>query len=280
MPRNSNAPHFVLAAVMRIYPELPNLISQESWLIEKEQIDNYIAQLEAKPNDYLASTQLVGLLARYEPARQRFAQEMTVQAVVFANIEEQMYKLGENLGMEAASLDGLSAAAFTCLQWEVDSTSLPLPHDSDQTRITISKGGVDGATSVKFKNLRINWWNLTVIAAGFITTGFDVINTPHPLFITGSLILVAGALHDEFKEHLGEQEASVFWGLIKATELNQINNSENEIIIVTNEERAKYGLPELSMQQIRYSLRKLEKLKSVEMVNGSYRIVEKYTVKD
>ncbi|MBK8024766.1 MAG: hypothetical protein IPK19_25940 [Chloroflexi bacterium] len=106
MSVDPNAPHFVLAAVKRIYPELPDLVGQENWAAIQPQIDTHITALESQPNNDLASTQLFGLLAQYEPARQRMIEEIQVQKVISANIAESLAKIAASLGIDPATTDG------------------------------------------------------------------------------------------------------------------------------------------------------------------------------
>lgn len=85
MSTNPKAPYFVLTAAMRLYPRLPQLVGAD-WPNVQPQIDAYIAALQANPEAYLESTQLLGLLARYEAARQAFTAEMKVQETVTHNL--------------------------------------------------------------------------------------------------------------------------------------------------------------------------------------------------
>jgi hypothetical protein len=279
---NPNAPHFVLAAAKRIYAELPMLVTDSEWANIQPQVDTCLAALETQPDNFLASTQLVGLLAQYEPARLRLAQEMKVQEVISANISHEMAKIAGQLGLNPNAIDGLAAAAYARLTWEVDPETVPAPDEEVRTRgITLSDGGVGGAKSVKFRNMQVELWDFTKVAAGFVTTVFDTVAMPHPLLIAASVILTAAALHDALKVELSEQEASVFWGMIRA-ELNGKRGglSEEIVLATTNDERKRYGLQPLSSLQVRHSLRKLEQIASIEMSDGVYRIVERYTIKD
>jgi len=53
-----NTPPFVLAAVKRLYPDMPDLVGADAWASLQPQIDSYIGTLEVQPDAYLASTQL------------------------------------------------------------------------------------------------------------------------------------------------------------------------------------------------------------------------------
>lgn len=276
MTSNYNAPHFTLAAVKRIYADLPELVGVD-WTTIQPQVDQYIAQLEAQPNAYLPATQLAGLLAKYEPARQRLTDEMTIQRVISQNTADRMRNIAGNLGFDPDTIDGLTAAAYARLDWEADPETVPEPEDTRVRHITIAEGGIDGGQSVKFRNMRLDLGDFTKIAAGFVTTGFDVIDKPHPLLIAAGVLLTAAALHDTMTIELSEQEASVFWGMIQA---GARDLTEATILTTTNTEREKYGLDALNDAQVRHSLTKLEQIKSIQQVDDHYRIIERYTIKD
>ncbi len=278
MSTNPNAPHFVLAAVKRLYAVLPDLVGETAWNEIQDQVDAYIAALETKPNEYLVSTQLVGLLAQYESARQRLAAEIKVQEVISRNIAAQMQVIAQALGFDPTTTDGLSAAAYAHLEWEVDPATIPAPGEDANRSITMTEGGVGGAKSVKFKNMRLDLGDFSKIAAGFVTTGFDILDKPHPLLIAAGVLLTIHALHDTMKIDLSEQEASVFWGMIHSGKLKP---TKTEIMNATNAEREKYGLEPLKEAQVRHSLVKLAQIKSIEQTGDStYRIIENYTIKD
>lgn len=277
MDINPNAPHFVLAAVKRLYPDLPNLIGPDSWNDIQPQVDTYVAVLEAGPNEYLVSTQLVGLLAQYEPARQRLTTEINVQEVISQNIAEQMQNIAIALGFDPATTDGLSAAAYSHLTWEVDPETIPAPGETIKSRISMVEGGVGGAKSVKFRNMRLYLGDFAKIAAGFVTTGSDILDKPHPLLIAAGVLLTVCALHDVMKVEVSEQEASVFWGM---TKVGKLKMTEDAILTATNIEREKYGLEPLKETQVRHSLAKLVQIKSIEQTGDRYWIVEDYKIED
>src|SRR4051794_30106711 len=100
MTLNPNAPYFILAAAKRIYTELPSLAGADVWKTIQSQVDTYLNTLETQPNAYLESTQLYGLLAQYEPVRQRIATEIKVQEVIGTNTDSQMRQLAAQLGCD------------------------------------------------------------------------------------------------------------------------------------------------------------------------------------
>ncbi len=279
MASNPNAPHFVLAAVQRIYPELPDLIETGDWSEIRPSLDDYIGKLEANPNEYLVSTQLFSLLAEHERVRQRLAAEIKVQEVISQIIGSRVEEIATRLGYEPESVDGLSAAAYAKISWEFDPESVPAPEDTAPRSIKLSEGGLGGAQSVKFKNLQLDLGGFSKILAGFLTTGVDIVSKPNPLLIAAAILLTVHALHDAMKTTISEQEASVFWGMIKAMERqNDAGLDEETILSVTNEQRLDYGLEPLKAREVRLSLSRLKQIGSVEQVRDVYHVVEGYKV--
>ena len=97
------------------------------------------------------------------------------------------------------------------------------------------------------------------------------------LLTIGSLTKVPRAITSQ----LSEQETSVFWGLVLARDRD--NSAEESLIAeYTNDERKKTGRLPLTNEGVRDALHRLEKLKSVELVEekeNTWRIVEKYEIK-
>jgi|SRR5579859_4658379 len=273
MTINSNAPYYFLVAVKRIYPELPALIGTETWKGVQSQVDAFIIVLETQPNNYLAMTQLFGLLAQYEPARQRLTAEITVQKAISAEIAAPMERIAAQLGLDPDSVDGLTAAALAHFTWEVDLTTIPAPEDSSERTINMPQGGVGRTTSVKFKNMHLDAGDFATLAGGFITSATSIIDKPTAIVIIAGALLTYGALHNALKVELSEQEASVFWGITKTGKLKP---THADILQATNAERAKYDLEALTETQLRHSLTKLAQIKSVEKVDDTYRIIEDY----
>jgi hypothetical protein len=73
----------------------------------------------------------------------------------------------------------------------------------------------------------------------------------------------------------------VFWGMIQATgTMRGAGLMEQTILTTTNTERTKRGLPELTPEQVKHSLFKLEQLGSIARMEGdTYRLVEQFKVK-
>lgn len=276
MSLNSQAPQFILVAVQRLYDTLPALVGAD-WPTIQPQVDAHIATLQKQPGDILASTQLFGLLARYEAARQRLSQELIVQQAVAANINQPLEQ------MQAAADETLLAAIMSGFTWDVDHETIPSPGDEASTRaITLKDGGVNGGHSIKFRNLDLNLGQMMSVGAGFLLAGQDMLDQPTPFMLAGGVLVMVGTLLGEMTVKIEQQEATVFWGCIVATNdrPDAREASTETIFATTNAERHKRGLTDLTDEQFKHSLYQLEQLGSIARVDGdTYRIVERFTVK-
>jgi hypothetical protein len=271
MVTDFNSPIFVLTAVKRIYDVLPELIGAD-WETVKPQVDTYIRALEAKNDDFLSYTLLFGLLAQYEAARQRLTEELIVQSTIAGNLDNP--ELDEK--MLAIIMGGLT--------WDVDSETVPSAEESQRTTrsMTLKDGGADGAKLLKFKNLDLDLGKMLTIGAGFFMTANEMLDKQTPFIIAGGILLMVGTLLSQMTVKIEQQEATVFWGLIVTTNktTNDRKASTEQIFRMTNVERQKRGLPDLSDEQFKHSLYKLEQLGSIVRVDeDSYRIIESFRVK-
>lgn len=274
MSTNPHAPHFVLAAVTRIYADLPLLVGAD-WPTIQPQVDAHIATLQSQPEAHLASTQLFGLLARYEPARQRLAAEIKIQETITYNLTQPLTDL--NLALD----DHLLAAMYTALRWEIDPATVPAPNEDVRTRaITMKDGGVAGGRSIKFRNLDLNLVKMMLNVGNLGLAVHSATEKPMPFVVAASILVMVGTLLNEMSVKIEQQEATVFWGMIRAAgTMTGAGLHEETIREATNAEREKYGLDALTEAQVRASLSKLVGLKSVEQSGSTYRIIERYSVK-
>ena len=124
---------------------------------------------------------------------------------------------------------------------------------------------------------------MTELIASTTITGTTVITQPDPHIVVAGVLLIINSLTEAVTIQLSEEETSVFWGFVLARDRD---NSAEECLIAeyTNDERIKHGRQPLTNDGVRDALRRLEKLKSVEPVEGEqdtdiWRIVEKYEIK-
>jgi len=210
--------------------------------------------------------------------RQRLSDELTIQAVVAANVTSSIME------MQFVLDDSGMAAMMSGLTWEVDADTIPRKEESEEgTRaITLKDGGAAGAKSVKFKNLDIDLGKTLTIGAGFLLASQDMLDKLTPFAVAGGILVMVGTLLGEMTVKIEQQEATVFWGFIVATNDRPKDRqvTTEAIFSTTNAERRKRGLPELSDEQLKHSLYKLEQLGSIARVDSDiYRIIEHFKVK-
>lgn len=275
MTYNPNAPRFILIAVKRIYPMLPTLIG-EPWPQIAPQVDRYLQALEQNAEDYRASTQLFGLLAGHESARQRLNVELTMQQIIADNVDAPLAT------MQLHADEPLLAAMLSVVSWDVDVAPAPSAEEATKAlrSITLKEGGVDGGRSIKFKNLEIDITKMMTMGGGFMLAGQNMLDKLTPFMLAGGVLVMVGTLLSEMTVKIEQQETTVFWGMIQATgTMRGAGLREQTIFEVTNAERAKYGLDALTEQQVRASLVKLKQLNSIALSGDTYRIIEKFKVK-
>jgi hypothetical protein len=272
---NPNAPQFILSAVTRIYDDLPTLVGTD-WATIQPQVDAHLAALRAKPDAVRESATLFGLLARYEPARLRLDQELTLQKIIATNISPVL------ADMQFSANDAVLAAVMTGLSWEVDPATVPTTDEQDYASraITLKDGGVAGGKSIKFQNLDLDLGKMMTVGGGFLLGAETMLDKLTPLAVAGGILVMIGTLLGEMTVKIEQQEATVFWGMIQATgTMRGAGMHAANICEVTNTERAKYGLDALSEAQVRTSLTKLVQMQSIAQTGDAYRIIETFKVK-
>ncbi|MBA4065486.1 MAG: hypothetical protein C0501_17580 [Isosphaera sp.] len=105
--------------------------------------------------------------------------------------------------------------------------------------VSVAAGGVGGATSRKWKNLRVNRHKLVEFTGHGVVFGLEGTTHPNPLLLAAGLALLINCAREAVTVHIPEQEASVLWGLIRAQSRpgNEDSSPEPDVVAVTNEER-------------------------------------------
>lgn len=267
----------LLVALIRLKDVLPDLVGQEAW---KRVGDDFIVQLN-QLNRSTTDDELIELavklgetIAAFGAARQHLYEEVLALSLLREAVED---RLGET--MHADALDSRSTEdAIITLQLLIDLELEDIGEEETRT-LTLAPGGLGGGKSVKVENFRINYEEIAEAAAGAVMTGVDIAGKPHPLVISAGILLIIQGILGAITVPITEREASVFWGLLKAQRTSS-GVDELSLIKEVNAERARFGLHRLSDGLIIHTLRELEKLKSVELVDGAWRIVEEYKVRD
>lgn len=268
-------PENIQAALDSLESELPSLTGKDVWDSIKDEFHTLKQRLQdsndPEERDILAS-ELIDLLVPYERARDRLREEIRLQhirAVLRDTIETDLPAFAAKMEMDSKIVEPSAAVILESIVVDLDQ------EESEVRLIKIKEGGIGPGKSVKIRNFHLDLLSMTELIATSIITAADPV-VAGVLLIIGSLTKVPKAVTIQ----LSEQETSVFWGLVLARD---VDNSAEESLIAeyTNVEREKTGRLPLTNEGVRDTLYRLEKLKSVELVEekqDTWQIVEKYEI--
>jgi len=266
-------PDNILAALENLERQLPLLTGKEAWETIKNDFNTLKLSLQdsndPEERDRLAS-ELVDFLVPYKHARDRLKDEIYlqhIQGVLRDTMETDLLAFAAKMGVDQKIVESSAAVVLKSIVIDQDESGVRL--------ITIKEGGILGK-SVKIRNFHLDLPSITELIATSIDIDPDFV-VAGVLFIINSLTKIPKAITIQ----LSEQETSVFWGLVLARDADN-SAEENLIAEYTNNERNKNGRLPLTNEGLRDALRMLEKLKSIELVEGkqdTWRIVEKYEIR-
>ena len=271
-------PDNILAALKSLESELPLLIGKEAWETIKDDFDTLKLGLQdsndPEERDRLTS-ELVDLLVPYKHARDRLKDEIRLQhirGVLRDTMETDLPKFTKKMGVGNKIVESLAAVVLKSIVIDQEESGVRL--------IKIKEGGIEPGKSIKIRNFHLDLLLMTeLIGTSILTSTLAVVNP-----VVAGVLLIIGNLTKIPKmitSQLSEQETSVFWGFVLARDADNLAE-ESLIAEHTNYERKKSGHLPLTSEGVRDALRMLEKLKSVELVEGkqdTWRIVEKYEIK-
>ena len=266
-------PDNILAAFENLESQLPSLTGKEAWETIKDDFNTLKLNLQdsndPEERDRLTS-ELVDLLVPYKHARDRLKDEILLQhirGVLRDTMETDLSAFAAKIGVDNKIVESSAAVVLKSIVIDQEESGVRL--------IKIKEGGVEQGRSIKIRNFHLDLLSMTELIATSIVTAANPV-VAGVLFIIGSLTKIPKAIMIQ----LSEQETSVFWGLVLARDADN-SAEENLIAEYTNNERKKNGRLPLTNEGVRDALRRLEKIKSVELVEGkqdTWRIVEKYEV--
>ncbi|MEA3334908.1 MAG: hypothetical protein U9R25_03295 [Chloroflexota bacterium] len=281
MTANSMSPNNVLVALSRMEPDLPDLLSLEDWQADG---DTFSAQLEmlrqsTDPDEQLAISQsLIDLLTDYPVVNDRLQTELHAQAMFERMLTTRMSALAETMGIESDAVEPSITAAMRAVHADVVEPS----RSTDPSRlITIKAGGRDGGEVIKLSNLTLDLATMASLLANTTLIGASLLHQTNPILIAASILSLIVSFREGLSVELSEQDATVFWGLVKACDWDQIAD-EAAIISWTNYERERVGMPPLHDYYVKRTLEKLEDLKCIRPVKGrpdTWRLVDRYVIR-
>ena len=137
------------------------------------------------------------------------------------------------------------------------SVSAPYWEPPPMEMITMHRGGWRGGTSTKPGNVTLNMRKLVVAIASGTLTIAGAIATPWAL-LPGALV-TWDSLWSCLQLEIGEVEASVLWALWKHWDENS-TVAKKDVKTFVNRERADFGQQSLSIKEIEYALKNLERM--------------------
>ncbi|MEM7531566.1 MAG: hypothetical protein AAF639_05295 [Chloroflexota bacterium] len=253
----------ILVAFFYLLPQLPDLVGEPESLRLNERI---LAKLEALEQcqdtnqKRRLSLELIKIVAPYEAARERLQTELHL--VGMPN------KIRSRLAQSAYQLNVPATQTELSLQIALQTMSVTdIDPDEDTFRtIEIDKGGADGGTLVRYKNITLDYKRLLMFGAGAAIN----LAQPHPILLMLGILLAALELQNLAEVSINEQEASVFWGLLHTCGRPNHPAKEHDIVARIHQERATYGMDALTDKEIQTSLALLNRLGVITRVEGRY----------
>ncbi|WP_147944268.1 MULTISPECIES: hypothetical protein [Microbispora] len=129
----------------------------------------------------------------------------------------------------------------------------PLDGGSDERTVTLRPGGLGGGTSRKLANFRIVPDRLVNVVMGAVMTA---VTGPNPLTVAFAVWSVVHLLYGSVRRELGEDQATVLWGLLVALAAGSTTDAAT-VIKVVNKERRRSGLEPLPPIRVRGLLHEL-----------------------
>ena len=261
------SPGNVLVAAVRLQNELSKIIGESEWQKIRPSYVDISTRLAANQNSdrkYDLALNLIELIEQHTNALLLFnneLQQVEFSRTILNELANQM-GLSENLKSEYITSLLVSASEYVQL-------------GNQSNRFIIKNEGVSGeAESVKPNNFILKPMELAKLILGIIPLGYEA----NPLLLGAGILLTLITLKEATTIKFSERETSVFWGIIQARDGNNFAD-ETEIFNCTNNERVKVGLPPLTIGELKDAVNQLEKIKCIELINGRWRLAERFYLK-
>jgi len=264
-------------ALVRLQPELPDLVGPAAWselAPEMPSILSYLAPSYDETARMVAAVDLHHELLPHAAARRRFNEELHLQAALQSMVEDDLAPAATALGLDDRARFRATAAALTLVQGEL---AAPIADEEQPRLVMLGVGGIDGGKVVRLRNLTVDFGRLGELAAGALLTGADMVGTPHPLIVIAGLFLIIRSLREGITAKLDTDEASVFWGFIQVCGRDR-RAGVDEIVASTNQERVRYKLGELAPGKVTAALRELERVGALKKEGDVWELVDQYRI--
>lgn len=266
-------------ALVRVQPELPDLVGPEAWPEMAPEVDSILSYLAPSDDETVRMVAAVDLhqeLSPHPAARRRYNEELHLQAALQTMIDGDLARAADGMGLDERARFRATAGALVLVRGEL---AAPIVDEEQPRLVKLGVGGVDGGKVVRLRNLTVNFGKLGELMAGALLTGADMVSTPHPLIVVAGLFLIVRSLRDGITAPLDTDEASVFWGFIQVCGRDQRAGTD-EIVASTNRERARYEQGGLAPGKIDAALRELGRLGVLKRRGDVWVLVSEYRIEE
>lgn len=274
---------YVLSAMTRLEPELPELLG-ESWNEMQTAIETDLDALRGSSNveeQAKLAEHLVDTVDGFSNTRKRLNVELNLQELIKQYLQEELQSLSAQLGTDSIQLQASLSATIYSLRWSVDPEDIPPIEEMVTRRVTVKPGGIGGAQSIKFRNLNLDFGEMSLIAGGAFLAGHEILKEPNGFIIAASVLMTISAVYKAATVKIEEQDAIVFWSFIQARGKDNTATT-SAIVASTKQECVKYHREPLSDAVIHRALINLEALKSVVRLDGKpnvWKLIEQFKIK-
>jgi hypothetical protein len=261
-------PTITYETVRALGPELPALVGPADWPAVAAELD----ALHAAWADAAAPA----ATAAADVARLRLAARYRVVLAPYAAARERLFRAEGGLSLYDDVLGGVAALLAGLGDADGAARAAEL-RQAGERRILFLKAVGEPAKSVKLDNLEFDFGALSLAAAGILGAVATLADpTTSGLALGAAVLLILHELYQMMEREVSVDDASVYWGLVQAGGASK-QAGLPATLAATNAARAAAHLEGLTEQELRRALLALERMKSIEQVEGVvdvWRVIE------
>lgn len=261
-------PTITYETVRALGPELPALVGAADW----PAVAAELAALHAAWADAAAPA----ATAAADVARLRLAARYRVVLAPYAAARQRLYRAEGGLSLYDDVLGGVAALLAGLGDADGAARAAEL-RQAGERRILFLKAVGEPAKSVKLDNLEFDFGALSLAAAGILGAVATLADpTTSGLALGAAVLLILHELYQMMEREVSVDDASVYWGLVQAGGASK-QAGLPATLAATNAARAAAHLEGLTEQELRRALLALERMKSIEQVEGVvdvWRVIE------
>jgi hypothetical protein len=260
-------PTITYETVRAMEPELPALVGAADWPAVAAELD----ALHAAWADAAAPAATAA-----DVARLRLAARYRVVLAPYAAARQRLFRAEGGLSLYDDVLGGVAALLAGLGDADGAARAAEL-RQAGERRILFLKAVGEPAKSVKLDNLEFDFGALSLAAAGILGAVATLADpTTSGLALGAAVLLILHELYQMMEREVSVDDASVYWGLVQAGGASK-QAGLPATLAATNAARAAAHLEGLTEQELRRALLALERMKSIEQVEGVvdvWRVIE------